>query len=150
MRKLRAMLSTYREAGGAQPIVLLHDGEHGAELIDALARHGDGLPANVLPLAVNEVTQVGLEAIAGGLRLRRGAVRFLAAGAAAPRHRRPARRRSRWRADPRGPRFGGRARLPPSRPTIRTRSATALRAIEAMDGGAAAGKLCRRSAASAT
>ena len=33
-------------------------------MIDALARHGDGLPANVLPLAVNEVTQVGLEAIA--------------------------------------------------------------------------------------
>ena len=37
--------------------------QHGAPLIDALARHGDGLPANVLPLAVNEVTQIGLEAI---------------------------------------------------------------------------------------
>ena len=34
------------------------------ELIDALARHGDGLPANVIPLAVNEITQLGLEAIA--------------------------------------------------------------------------------------
>ena len=57
------MLLTYRDAGGSGAIVLFHDGQHGSTLIDALARHGDGLPANVLPLAVNEVTQVGLEAI---------------------------------------------------------------------------------------
>jgi ferredoxin len=44
MRKLRVLLATYREAGGDHPIVLLHDEAHGAELIDALARHGDGLP----------------------------------------------------------------------------------------------------------
>ena len=53
-----------REAGGTRAIVLLHDEPHGAPLIDALARHGEGLPANVLPLSVNEVTQVGLEAVA--------------------------------------------------------------------------------------
>jgi ferredoxin len=64
MRKLKALLSTYREAGGKHPVVLLHDEDHGGALIDALARHGDGLPAHVLPLAVNEVTQVGLEAVA--------------------------------------------------------------------------------------
>ena len=33
-------------------------------IIDALARFGDGLPANVLPLRVNEVTQLGPESIA--------------------------------------------------------------------------------------
>ena len=44
MRKLRAMLIAYREAGGEQPIVLVHDDPHGAPLIDALARFGDGLP----------------------------------------------------------------------------------------------------------
>jgi ferredoxin len=64
MRKLRTLLVTYREAGGTDPIILLHDGEHGADLIDALARHGDGLPANALPVPVNEVTQVGIETIA--------------------------------------------------------------------------------------
>ena len=48
-----------------------------APLIDALARHGDGLPANVLPLAVNEVTQVGLEAIAAAFAYGAAAVRFL-------------------------------------------------------------------------
>ena len=63
MRKLRTLITVYREAGG-EPVLLLHDEAHGGALIDALARHGDGLPANVLPLIVNEMTQVGLETIA--------------------------------------------------------------------------------------
>src|SRR4029077_13885279 len=78
LRKLRAMLTAYREAGGARGIVLLHDEPHGAALIDALARHGDGLPANVLPLAVNEVTQAGLEAVAATFAYGASALRFLA------------------------------------------------------------------------
>jgi ferredoxin len=84
MRKLRTLLSTYRDAGGKNPVVLLHDAPHGEELIDALARHGDGLPANALPLAVNEVTQVGLEAIAGAFAYGASAVRLLLR--AKPRH----------------------------------------------------------------
>src|SRR4029077_541638 len=84
LRKLRAMLTAYREAGGARGIVLLHDEPHGAALIDALARHGDGLPAHVLPLAVNEVTQVGLEAVAATFAYGASALRFLTR--AKPRH----------------------------------------------------------------
>ena len=38
MRKLRALLIAYREAGGERPVVLVHDDPHGAPLIDALAR----------------------------------------------------------------------------------------------------------------
>jgi ferredoxin len=64
MRRLRTLLQTYRKAGGSNAIVLFHDGEHGDELIDALARFGAGLPAHVLPLRVNEVTQLGPENIA--------------------------------------------------------------------------------------
>jgi ferredoxin len=64
MRRLRTLLLTYRKAGGADAIVLFHDGEHGDAIIDALARFGAGLPANVLPLRVNEVTQLGPETIA--------------------------------------------------------------------------------------
>ena len=77
MRRLRVLLSTYREAGGANPILLLHDEAHGAILIDALARHGDGLSANVLPVAVNEVTQVGLETVAAAFAYGASALRFL-------------------------------------------------------------------------
>jgi ferredoxin len=84
MRKLRVLLSAYREAGGAYPILLLHDDAHGGALIDALARHGDGLPANVLPVAVNEVTQVGLEAIAAAFGFGASALRLLIR--ARPRH----------------------------------------------------------------
>ena len=82
MRKLRVLLMTYRDAGGKQPVVLLHDEGHGAELIDALARHGDGLPAHVLPVAVNEVTQVGLEAVAAAFAYGAIALRFLLRGRA--------------------------------------------------------------------
>lgn len=84
LRKLRALLSAYREAGGKQAVVMFHDAEHGGELIDALARHGDGLPANVLPVEVNEVTQVGLEAVAAAVAYGASAVRFLTR--AKPRH----------------------------------------------------------------
>ncbi len=82
LRKLRTLLSAYAQAGGKQPIILFHDGEHGRDLIDALARHGDGLPANALPVEVNEVTQVGLEAIAAAFAYGATAVRFLQRGKA--------------------------------------------------------------------
>ena len=77
LHKLRAMLLTYREAGGANAIVLFHDSEHGSALIDALARHGDGLPADVLPFTVNEVTQVGLEALVASFAYGAAGIRFL-------------------------------------------------------------------------
>jgi ferredoxin len=84
LRKLRTLLSAYTEARGKQAVVMFHDAEHGTELIDALARHGDGLPANVLPVEVNEITQVGLEAVAAAIAYGASAVRFLARGK--PRH----------------------------------------------------------------
>ena len=82
LRKLRTLLATYRAAGGRQPVVMFHDAEHGGAMIDALARYGDGLPANVLPVLVNEVTQVGLEAIAAAFAYGASAVRYLTRGKA--------------------------------------------------------------------
>ena len=64
--------------------VLVHDEPHGAPLIDALARFGDGLPARVLPFPVNEITQVGLESIAAAFAYGASAMRFLLR--ARPRH----------------------------------------------------------------
>jgi ferredoxin len=84
LRKLRTLLTTYREAGGKNPVLLLHDAAHGEPMIDALARHGDGLPANVLPVAINEVTQIGIETIAGAFAYGASAMRFLLR--AKPRH----------------------------------------------------------------
>jgi ferredoxin len=84
LRKLRALLGAYRKAGGQQAVVMFHDAEHGGALIDALARHGDGLPANILPVQVNEVTQIGLESVAGAFAYGASAVRLLIR--AKPRH----------------------------------------------------------------
>lgn len=80
IRKLRALLQTYRKAGGENAVVLFHDGDHGEPLIDALARFGEGLPANVLPVRVNEVTQLGPEAVASVFAYGGAGARLLARG----------------------------------------------------------------------
>ena len=100
MRRLRAMLIAYREAGGERAIVLVHDDPHGVPLIDALARFGDGLPAHVLPLAVNEITQIGLESVVAAFAYGASAMRLPASGAAAPRRRRPDANHRAGRSDP--------------------------------------------------
>ena len=82
--KLRALLLTYSDAGGSDPVVLFHDVAHGEALIDTLARLGDGLPANVLPLQVNETTQIGIEALAAALAYGARGLRVLQR--AKPRH----------------------------------------------------------------
>jgi ferredoxin len=84
MRRLRTMLAVYREAGGRVPVLLFHDEDHGGALIDALARHGEGLPPHVLPFAVNETTQVGLETLAAAFAYGASEVRFVLH--AKPRH----------------------------------------------------------------
>ncbi|MAF95789.1 MAG: 4Fe-4S ferredoxin [Rhodospirillaceae bacterium] len=63
-QRLRTVLRTYLAADGKKakaPRVLVHDQGFGSDMIDALARNGGGLPANVLPFALNQVTQVGLD-----------------------------------------------------------------------------------------
>jgi ferredoxin len=77
MAKLRILLAAYRDAGGKNAIVLFHDGNHGEALLDALARFGEGLPAHVLPVKVNEITQIGIEAVAAIFAYGGSAVRFL-------------------------------------------------------------------------
>jgi ferredoxin len=64
MRKLRSLVLTYRDAGGERPVVLVHDQAHGQPLLDALVESAGDVPENVLPLCVNEVTQMGLESFA--------------------------------------------------------------------------------------
>jgi ferredoxin len=77
MRQIRILLITYREAGGTHPTVLIHDGSHGAGLVEALGQAPGGFPERVLPLRVNEITQVGLEIVAAAFVFGASAVRFL-------------------------------------------------------------------------
>ena len=62
--RLRTLLLAYAAADGERPALLVHDQRRGEEMIAAIARHGRGLPARVIPFAVNEVTQLGFDFLA--------------------------------------------------------------------------------------
>ncbi|HYF06651.1 MAG TPA: 4Fe-4S dicluster domain-containing protein, partial [Acetobacteraceae bacterium] len=80
LKRVRRLLLTYREAGGEDPVLLVHDEAHGEPLLDALARHGDGLPARVLPLRVNETTSLDLAFLMAAFAYGATAVRVLLPG----------------------------------------------------------------------
>lgn len=75
--RLRTLMETYTRAGGADPVLLIHDPRHGEEMIGLMARLGRGLPARVIPFAVNAVTQVGLELFTTALAYGAARVRVL-------------------------------------------------------------------------
>ncbi len=84
IEKLRVMMAAFHAAGGSAPVLLLHDEAHGSALIEAAARFGRGLPAHVLPLRLNEVTQTGIELIASAYAY--GCAGVVALVADKPRH----------------------------------------------------------------
>lgn len=75
VERLRTLISSYLKAGGERPVLLIHDDAYGFDIISAIARVGRGLPPHVIPFALNEVTQLGLEAIMGAFAY--GAERLL-------------------------------------------------------------------------
>jgi ferredoxin len=82
MRDLRARLLGTAQAGKSTS-VLVHDALHGTPLVQMLQRHAE-LPPSIVPLAVNEVTQVGLETLLAAFLYGAAAVRLLVR--AKPRH----------------------------------------------------------------
>ena len=62
LERLRILLTTFRTAGGVAPVVLVYD-DSGNDILNAIGRFGQGLPANVIPYEVNEVTVIGLDAL---------------------------------------------------------------------------------------
>lgn len=67
LEQMRLLLGAYSDAGGKKPSLLIHDGDHGRSVIEAMARYGDGLPSAVLPFGVNEVTQIGADVLLSAL-----------------------------------------------------------------------------------
>ena len=72
--RIKTVLRTYRDAGGAGACLLFHNPTDGRELIVRLARRGKGLPAHVIPLEVFHVAFLGLDLVLGSLAL--GAAQF--------------------------------------------------------------------------
>ncbi len=59
LQRIETLAHTYREAGGKAPRLLVHESEFGAEMIALLARFGQGLPADVIPLQVESLSSFG-------------------------------------------------------------------------------------------
>lgn len=59
LQRLETMASSYRNAGGVAPRLLVHDAEFGSEMISLSARFGRGLPADVIPLEVESLENFG-------------------------------------------------------------------------------------------
>jgi ferredoxin len=70
LRRIQTLASAYRRAGGTAPRLLVHDAAFGADMIRLAARHGRGLPADVIPLEVSALAGFGhaeiLAALASG------------------------------------------------------------------------------------
>ncbi len=78
LNRLRVLLLSYRKAGGKKPVLLVHDSGLGSEMVGMMGRFGRGLPANVLPFAINRVTQLGLDFLAATQAYGATAVHILA------------------------------------------------------------------------
>lgn len=65
--RVQLLARTHLAAGGASPVLLLHDAVHGTPLIGAMARWGRGLPARVIPLELHSITSVGHDLMAAAL-----------------------------------------------------------------------------------
>ncbi|NQU60214.1 MAG: 4Fe-4S dicluster domain-containing protein [Rhodospirillales bacterium] len=75
--RLRTVLRTYLAAGGKTPRLLVHDADYGTDMIATMAHSGGGLPLNVLPFAVNQATQAGLDFMLAAAGLGADRVLFL-------------------------------------------------------------------------
>jgi ferredoxin len=64
--KLKTLLSTYRQAGGRDAVLLLHSQERGRALVEEVGRAAQlgvaqGVPANVIPVALWHTASLGLD-----------------------------------------------------------------------------------------
>jgi ferredoxin len=72
LTRIRTLILASSENGGRAPLLLLHDGYHGAPLLQVA-----DIPPDVLPLEVNEVKQLGLEALTAAMAYGASGVRVL-------------------------------------------------------------------------
>ena len=65
--RLKALLATYRDAGGADACILFHDAREGKAEVLRHARRGEGLPARVIPLECFHAASIGMDLLLGAL-----------------------------------------------------------------------------------
>ena len=69
--RLKAVMNAYRDAGGKDACILLHNAEAGRALVQSLgrltARGGRGLPARMIPMEVFHVASTGMDVWLGAI-----------------------------------------------------------------------------------
>jgi ferredoxin len=65
--RLKATLSTYREAGGKDACILFHDAGEGRAALLSYGRKGKGLPARVIPVECFHIASIGMDLMLGAL-----------------------------------------------------------------------------------
>ncbi|MBS0454705.1 MAG: 4Fe-4S binding protein [Proteobacteria bacterium] len=91
-RKLRTLLSTYAQAGGREPVLLLHGEEGGRALIEQLGRQAQlgkaqGVPAQVMPVGLFHSASTGIDLWLSALAYGATQVAVLFTGEEAPQYR---------------------------------------------------------------
>src|SRR5438132_4512921 len=74
--RLKALLSTYRDAGGKDACLLFHDADAGRRAVLELGRR-QGLPARVIPFECFHVASVGIDLVLGAIAYGASQVRLL-------------------------------------------------------------------------
>ena len=82
--QLKALISAYRAAGGADACMIIHNGTDGRDLLARAAAAGRELPARAIPLESWHVASVGVDLLLGAVALGANQVVVLAAGSEAP------------------------------------------------------------------
>lgn len=85
--RMKTLLQTYRDAGGRDAALLIHNAGTGREAIARLARRGKGLPARVIPLESFHVASTGLDLLLGAVSLGATQVVVVSCGDDAPQYR---------------------------------------------------------------
>jgi len=81
-KRIQAALRAWREAGGAQPVLLLHDAR-GAGIV---ARLGDSIPGRILPFSLHHVASAGIDVWLAALAYGAAGVAVLTTGDEAPQY----------------------------------------------------------------
>jgi ferredoxin len=84
--RIKSLLRAYREAGGEQPVLLLHSQEHGAALLEQGAGAEQALPGRVIPLLVHHTASVGLDVWLSAIAYGASGITVLLTGTEAPQY----------------------------------------------------------------
>jgi ferredoxin len=86
-RRLKTLLGTYREAGGKDACLVLHNMEDGRALVQGVGRHalrgGKGLPARAIPVEAFHIASIGIDLLLGAICYGASQVAVVSAGSEA-------------------------------------------------------------------